>query len=319
MTKEITFDNKNIGKKQLLGEMFIGSKTSLNLINKKTFKLDKNDVLLYKIPYTNKFDYYPIFIARFCLGNLEMYLETKNNNYKDCFFKQSDWLLKNIVIKNGFAVWEHYYKVPFYNFNKIPWVHGLGQGLGMTALLKAYQLTEDKKYLNLSKKVLNSFEVDIADGGVRYIDEYRNVWYEEYAILPPPHVLNGLITILFGINEFYRITKLNNALILWRNGLKTLKKNLNKYDMGYWSFYNLLQKYPAPVKYHSMHIKQLRTLYDITHEEQFIAYSKKWGKGLNRRINIFKISTNRKLSHLRRHGISAGINTLIKRWRWKNG
>jgi len=319
MTKEITFYNKNIWKKQLLGEMFRDSKKSLNWIKKSTLKLDKKGVLLYKIPYTDKFDYYPTFIARYGLGNLEMYIETFDNKYKNSFFNQCNWLSKNLVIKDDFAVWEHKYKLSYYNFDKTPWVHGLGQGLGMTVLLKAYQLTNKKSYFDLSKKILNSFQVNIKDGGVNYFDENDDIWYEEYAILPPPHILNGFITILFGIREFYNVSKSNNSFILWKNGLKTLTKNLDKYDLGYWSFYNLLQKYPATIKYHKIHIKQLKILYEITNDEKFKTYSNKWEKNLNHKINTLKISFIRNSILLQNYGIGNGINTLIRRWRWKYG
>ena len=56
---------KNMPDKDLLGITFRGSNDKiLNYPKRSTIKLDENGVLIYKIPYTNKFDYYPIFMHR---------------------------------------------------------------------------------------------------------------------------------------------------------------------------------------------------------------------------------------------------------------
>ena len=78
-TKEVT---------DLLGITFRGSKEALSYINRPTIKLDEHGVLMYKIPYTNHYDYYPIFMARYSLGHLEMFLETGDNNYKNTYFNR---------------------------------------------------------------------------------------------------------------------------------------------------------------------------------------------------------------------------------------
>jgi len=301
--------------RDILGITFKGSKESLRYTNRPTIKLDSNGILIYKIPYTKKYDYYPIFMARFSLGNLEMYLETGDEKYKEVYFNQVDWLYKNLTTKDNFAVWEHHYQLPFYEF-KVPWIHGLAQGLGMTALLKAYQITNEKKYLNASEKIFNSFEVDIEEGGIRYIDEKDNIWLEEYALLPPPHVLNGYITILFGIYEFQKITKKNKAKDLWKNGLNTIKLNLDKYETGYWSYYDLSRKHPSTVNYHNLHIWQLNILYELTREQIFKDYAVRWGNYKKSYIHKKRASINRGIVLIRRNGLINSIDKYYKRKKW---
>ena len=304
-------------EKNLLGITFRGSKNeTVNYLQRSTIKLDKNGVLIYKIPYTDKYDYYPIFMARYSLGNLELFLDTKDEKYKKEFFTQTDWLLKNLVFKNNFAVWEHNYKLPFYDF-KTPWVHGLGQGLGMIALLKAYQITGKNDYLKASEKVYNSFEVDISEGGVRYIDENDDIWLEEYALSPPPHVLNGFITILFGIHEFQKVTKKEKPKNLWDKGIKTLKNNLEKYEAGYWSIYDLLGKYPSTLSYHELHVRQLNILHNLTGEKIFLDYAKSWEKYMNKWINKKHANISRGMLHIKRYGIKNSIGRYIDRKKWQ--
>ena len=311
----VTMNNKP--EEDLLGIAFRGSKNdTVNYLKRSTIKLDKNGVLIYKIPYTDKFDYYPIFMARYSIGSLELYLDTNDEKYKKEFFTQTDWLLKNLVIKDKYAIWEHDYKLPFYDF-KIPWVHGLGQGLGMISLLKVYQITGNKDYLKASEKVFNSFEVDISKGGVKYVDDNKNIWLEEYALSPPPHVLNGFITILFGIHEFHKVTKNEKAKKLWNEGLKTIKKNLEKYDAGYWSIYDLLRKYPSTKSYHSLHVRQLKILHKLTGEKIFLDYAKIWEKYMNKWINKKHANINRGLLHLKRYGIRDSMKRYIDRKKWQ--
>ena len=310
---------EEINGKNILGEMFKGSKNALRWVDEVTKSLDKNGILIYKIPYTNRFDYYPTFIARFALGNLEMYLETKEDVYRKNFFRQVNWLLKNLKEKKDYCVWEHYYRVPYYSFNRVPWVHGLAQGLGMTVFLKAYQLTEKDEFLNVAKKIFNSFEIDIEDGGIRYIDEDGNMWLEEYAILPPPHVLNGFITILFSVREFYHMTKNKTAFEIWKKGLKTLKINLRRYDIGYWSIYDLLNRYPAPLKYHIMHVQQLEILYKITGEKIFKNYGLKWKQHVLCKKNKVKAKFNRGKILLQKYGVTGSVVRYIQRKKWERG
>jgi uncharacterized protein YyaL (SSP411 family) len=193
----------------------------------------------------------------------------------------------------------------------------MAQGLAISVLLRAYQLTGDKKYFESAEKAYKVFEVDIVDGGVRFVDEEDNAWIEEYAILPPPHVLNGFIFALFGIYDFYRVTKDENVLKLFDKEIKTLEKNIHKYDTGYWSLYNLLDKNPATKSYHELHIKQLNVLYKLTNRMIFNEYAMRWEKYLQSSLNGKRAAIKRGLCHIKKYGITRSIKRylLMKKWR----
>lgn len=276
---------------------------------------DKKGIVLYKIPYTSKHDYYPVYVAEYALGSLNKHVNTGNEKYKEQFLKHVDWLVENITDKRDFGVWEHHYTLPYYDF-KIPWVHGMAQGLAVSALLKAYQLTNSNIYLEVAKKAYGSFEKNIEEGGVRYTDANGDTWLEEYAILPAAHILNGFIFILFSIYDYYIVTKDKKALRLWNKEIKTLEKNLKKYDTGYWSQYNLIHKHPAKKSYHTLHIKQLKVLYKLTGKEIFKEYAKRWEKYLNNPLSRGRANIKRIVVHLGRHGIKGSINQYFVRRRW---
>ena len=154
------------------------------------------------------------------------------------------------------------------------------QGLGLSMLVRAHSMTKDAKYLEIGEEVLNSFLVTIVRGGVLYVapaDE--SVWYLEWPAFSRPKTLNGFIFALLGIWDYYQVTKKSTAKVLFAQGIQSLKDHLHEFDKYNRSSYDLGGdpfSYNQP--YHQLHIKQLATLYDITGEEIFNEYSKKWKK-----------------------------------------
>jgi len=299
-----------------LGKYFVDMKKKFEWYAGSIHKLDKNGVLLYKVPYTTKYQYYPVDIAQYALGNFEIYLDNGNEHHKGAFLKQADWLVSNITIKpGGFGVWEHDFVLPYYSF-KVPWVHGMAQGLAVSVLLRAHQLSGDNAYLESAKKAYGIFEKSMEEGGVRYIDKNGNIWLEEYPVSPPPHILNGFIFALFGVHDFYSATKNEKVLDLWKAGVQTMEENLNLYDLGYWSRYNLVHQHPATKSYHALHVRQLKVLCELSGKTIFGVYADKWEKCLNNPINRGRATLKRGAVHIKRHGIKGSITTYSAMRKW---
>jgi len=299
-----------------LGKYYMDLEDEFHRPDQHDHKLDKKGVIINKIPYTNEWDYFPVAIAGYGLANFQKYRKTGFNKYKKAFLQQASWLVDNITIKNNdLGVWEHYFSLPFYDF-KIPWVHGMAQGWGISLLLRAFEVTKKDFYLDTAKKAYRAFEVDIPNGGVRFVDDDGNVWLEEYAILPPPHVLNGFIYTLFGVYDFYIFTNSKKCLTLWKNCIKTLEKKLILYDTGYWSKYDLLSEIPATLDYQNLHVKQLQVLYKLTKNEVFSKFSMRWNKYLNNPINVKISLLMRGKKHLKKHGIGGCIKRYFERREW---
>jgi len=89
-------------------------------------------------------------------------------------------------------------------------------------------------------------------------------------------VLNGFIFALLGLFDFYRVNKDSESYNLWEAGIKTVEKNISRYDSGYWSRYDLLYKRITSKSYHNIHIFQLKILYNLTGIEVFNYFSNKW-------------------------------------------
>ena len=148
-------------------------------------------------------------------------------------------------------------------------------------MVRIYLETKNEEYSESAKEAFKSFLKTIDRGGVAHIDKNDDWWLEEYIVDPPSHILNGFIWALWGVYDFYLLTQDKRAQKLFKDSIKTLKENLNKYDTGFWSLYEQSKtkmRMLASPFYHNLHTVQLNILYKITGEPIFKEYAEKWEK-----------------------------------------
>ena len=101
-----------------------------------------------------------------------------------------------------------------------------------------------------------------------------DIWFEEYIVSPPTHILNGFIWAAWGVYDFFLATKDKAAQELFTRAVDTLRKNLDGYDLGFWSLYEQsgtrLPMVASPF-YHRLHVTQLRLMYRLTGDDVFPA------------------------------------------------
>jgi heparosan-N-sulfate-glucuronate 5-epimerase len=161
------------------------------------------------------------------------------------------------------------------------WVSGMTQGEVASFLLRLFQLTDKQEYFDLAKKSLEVMWLPVSENGVlTYLDE-QYTWLEEYPSTPSSYVLNGFIYALYGLLDYYRITKDAKYKELIDECVKTLIYSLPKFDAGYWSYYDLLNKQLVRYYYQkNVHVLQLKSLYDLFEDPCFKKYATKWEKKL---------------------------------------
>lgn len=237
--------------------------------------------------------YNPIAVAQWSLGNYNLWKQNNNKeNYKK-FIKGANWLLDNLKLNSkNVHVWQHHFEWSYKETLTSPWHSGLAQGQGLSVLCRAYNSTNNEKYLNGIENVYKSFHVDVKDGGVTFTDKNGDIWIEEYIMEnQPTHILNGFIWGLWGIYDYWLITKNDDIKIVFNSYVKTIEKNIMEYDNGYWSLYelsNLKINMIASTFYHKLHIVQLEILYKMSGKKIFANISIEWIKYLNKKTNIIK-------------------------------
>ena len=247
--------------------------------------VDKNGIL-YRLPFSDKKKYImkpgidSLYVAtdmsRSVINLYTDFINSKDSIKLAKIDLYSKWLLANASVKDDIAIWPYQFKFTKYDLD-FDWCGAWALGNILSALSRKIALTNDSAYHNLGEMVVNTFNTKIESGGILYIDENNNYWFEEYPSIPPSHVLNGHINGLLGLYDFWRISGNKLAHQLFFEGINTVKNYLNEFDSGYWSYYDLQYPYVGDYFYHkAVHIPQLKVLYQITKDATFKQYAEKW-------------------------------------------
>ena len=238
--------------------------------------------------------YNPIAIAQYGLANHRSFSRTGDLERRRKFLAAADWLVTNLE-KNaqGMCVWNHHFDWEYRTLLKAPWRSALAQGQGISILVRAYHHSKNPLYMETAKLAFEPFLMTIDKGGVSYIDERGDTWFEEYVVFPPTHILNGFIWASWGVYDYFVATAESAAERLFRQAIQTLSANIHRYDAGFWSLYEQsgtkLKMLASPF-YHHLHIVQLKILHQLTGEEIFRRYAEKWeGYRRNRLYQKFSL------------------------------
>jgi heparosan-N-sulfate-glucuronate 5-epimerase len=224
--------------------------------------------------------YNPIAIAQYGLGNYNLFRRSGDPDSRTKFFRIAAWLVQNLEPNpQGLAVWNHYFDWEYRDTLRAPWYSALAQGQGISVLVRAYKESGDSHYLDAARRALVSFFKPVADGGVAFTDEQGDVWFEEYVVSPPTHILNGFIWAAWGVRDYFLATRDPSARELFASAVRTLTRNLDRYDLGFWSLYEQsgtrLPMVASPF-YHQLHIVQLRVMHRLTGEDKFLRVADRW-------------------------------------------
>jgi len=224
--------------------------------------------------------YNPIAIAQWGLGNYNLFHHTGDQTRREKFIAASDWLVAHLEQNpSGVWVWNHYFNWEYRTLLRAPWYSALAQGQGISLLARASQEARSDEYLRAAERAFTSFLKPTTDGGVAFTDEQGNLWFEEYIVSPPTHILNGFLWAAWGVYDYFLATRSGAAQDLFAEAVRTLKTNLGRYDLGFWSLYEqsdtVLPMLASPF-YHRLHIVQLRVMHRLTGDEIFARFADRW-------------------------------------------
>lgn len=248
--------------------------------------------------------YNPIAIAQYGLGNYNLWRQTSDPDRKQKWSRAADWLLSHLEPnRQGLAVWNHHFDWEYRDTLKAPWYSGLAQGQGISLLVRAHKASGDAGYLEAARAAFVSLHQPIAEGGVVFTDASGDLWLEEYIVSPPTHILNGFIWALWGIYDYWIATNEDVAKELFERSVGTLRRNLSRYDLGFWSLYEQSGTFLPMVAssfYHRLHIVQLRIMHRLTGDEVFAQMADRWEGYMHSRVNRIRALANKaafKLAH----------------------
>ena len=224
--------------------------------------------------------YNPIAIAQYGLGNYNLFRRSGNRAHRDKLFAVADWLVQHLErTPHGLEVWNHHFDWEYRDKLRAPWYSALAQGQGISLLLRAQKESGGFRYLEAAQRALASFFKPVSEGGVAFTDDRGDLWFEEYIVSPPTHILNGFIWAVWGIYDYFLVTREASVQDLFALSVATLLRNLERYDLGFWSLYEQsgtrLPMVASPF-YHQLHIVQLRVMHRLTGERKFTEVADRW-------------------------------------------
>ena len=219
----------------------------------------------------------PLFIAWWGLVNLERFLRGSNQADLERFLAQVRWLKSHAVKRDdGAVVWPCYFDWQEGRCRlTAPWISAMYQGMIISALVRAFQVTGDEQLLELCDQATRVFEKNIEDGGVRTVERGRIV-YEEYPAYPLPRVLDGYLVSLLGLYDLYTHTRDTRVLNLFSQGIDGLLGTISFWDYRkQWSWYGS-HGYLCPPQYHKMNYVLLGVVGKLTGEKILQQYAERW-------------------------------------------
>ncbi|MDZ7330634.1 MAG: D-glucuronyl C5-epimerase family protein [candidate division KSB1 bacterium] len=225
----------------------------------------------------------PITVCQYALHHFNRYWREKLSRSKEIFLNQANWLAQNAEDgPSNSKVWYYRIAIPLYGITP-RWISGMAQGEALSVLLRAHQLTNDPIFLDTAIGAMKIFSVKVQEGGVIASFPDGRPIIEEY---PSPHfmtgVLNGFIFAMFGVYEYARYLDDPHASELFSQLSNSLRANLQRYDAGFWSYYDQHASHRlASRAYHRLHIEQLKRLAELTGEPVFHNYELRWRTYIN--------------------------------------
>lgn len=228
--------------------------------------------------------YHPVTSAWYISQMLSSYHESKNPQYLDRAIATAKYLVQGSVTDAKGAVWFPY------NFSHdvktlrlgTPWHSGMAQGMMTSVFVNLYETTGDEHWKNLAAGTVKSFDTAKVERGPWFqnrtvSDGKQFVYYEEYPALSDKqnaHVVNGHIYALYGLYDYYRISGNEHIRWLFDVGASSIRDSFEAYrNPGKPSWYAATDYgrsvWGNPQNYHRGVISQLRTLAQITGDNEF--------------------------------------------------
>jgi hypothetical protein len=224
---------------------------------------------------------HPVTACQVALGWHERWLTERDSAHLARFFAIADWLVEHQRPWAGGGAWPIDVAYRAYGGLRAPWVSALVQGQALSVLARAWRRGERTgRVRRAMEAAFAPFERDVAVGGVRAHDR-DGVAYEEYPTARPSIVLNGMVSALWGLHDLALALGDGAVRRAFDDGVAALARRLERYDLGFWSRYDL---FPSAVPniaspyYHREHVAQLEALERLAPHPAWPRMRARWQK-----------------------------------------
>jgi hypothetical protein len=227
--------------------------------------------------------YHPIRIAQFGLHSHARWCFSREEADRRAYLAQARWLAGNACERRG-VLGCLVFDFPWPKYGApAGWISAMAQGEAISLLLRAADAEGDDAYSDAALNIAEPFRFGVEEGGVVFRSRQGDAFLEEVAVKPASHILNGHIFSLWGLLEIASVRPQPWIEQVASAALRTLRRRLDLYDSGYWSYYSLLGtrsgfRNVALLKYHAFHIAQLRVTAALSGDQYFADTASRWQK-----------------------------------------
>jgi hypothetical protein len=186
-------------------------------------------------------------VARYALGNIEIYLEGGSESRRDRVERASVWLADHMeFVPGSFGGWAMPDPPPAYRDELAPgWLSGAVQGECVSVLVRASLLLGVPRALEAAREAFPAFRTPVDEGGfLREVGEKGHhegaieslALVEQYAMPERPSMdLLGHVRAVWAVFDYRRATNDDEARRLFERCVSGTEFILDRYDLGYWT------------------------------------------------------------------------------------
>ncbi len=188
--------------------------------------------------------------------------KTGDSVYYRGFINNANWLVNNN--HSGYYLFEFDFLHDHGTLLKKNWVSAMAQGYAAGSLSYAFYVTGDSTYLKEADSVFVTLHQNSSEFWCFMVDNKGYYWLEEYPNKDLCHVLNGKLAALWGIFQYYAVTRNKLALALFEAGLKSIVDHFR-----IWNVNN------SNRSYYCLH-HESKDHYHLVHQTQLLAFANKF-------------------------------------------
>jgi hypothetical protein len=157
-----------------------------------------------------------------------------------------------------------------------PWYSGLAQAKALSLFSRLASRSSADEWHDAAGAVFASFLLPArGERWYTFVDERGSLWFEEAPDADQPgRILNGHISAVWSMYDYWMLTDSDQALEMLAGGLATVKDRWSEFRVtADWSRYGLRDGGRSPT-YHRAHIRQLRALNVFTLDPEYLAMAR---------------------------------------------
>ena len=217
--------------------------------------------------------YNPVFTSLYGIRYVDAFIRSEDSYYLTLAKRIADRLVEESRADNQILLFPYNFEFEYSHEDRFqtPWYSGMAQGRMLTFFVRMYGVTNESKYLEWAHQTFETFKLikNQDHDWIGYIDNENYYWIEEYPAEKPIHVLNGFIYAIYGLYDYYLLTKDEESLHLLNASVTTIENYIGDFrNPGGICSYDLKNRF-LNSDYHDIHVDQLNMLFAITGETYF--------------------------------------------------